>query len=98
MGLYLEPEINKKAWLDNYGTQMAEGFGRSGIDYETIPNDEILVCCVDNGFFLAAAVAFSEDEFKAFDSPDGRPKYWYSVKRDLAKSIAPMWDSYMKGK
>ena len=98
MGLYLEPEINKKDWLDLNGEIQTATIGYSNIDYRTIADDEILVCCVDNGFFFAAAVAYSEDEFRAFDNPDGRPKFWYIVKKDLAKPITPMWDAYFKDK
>jgi len=39
-----------------------------------VPN---LVCVVDNGFFGAAAYAYSEREFKDFTLPsDNRPKVW----------------------
>ena len=97
MGLYLEPEDNNKVlWLKENGTTLAKTVGRSGIDFRTIPEDEVLVCNVNNGFFYASAVAYNEDEFKAFDYPDGRPKEWFSVKKDLAKTIAPMWDTYFK--
>ena len=54
------------------------------------------MCNVNNGFFYASAVAFSEDEFKAFDRPDGRNKEWYVVDREKAKSVAPGWDNYIK--
>lgn len=38
---------------------------------------ENLVCVVDNGPFEAAAYAFSEDEFNAFNDPDdNRNKEW----------------------
>jgi len=41
---------------------------------EWIPN---LVCVVDNGFFGAAAYAYSENEMKVFQqSTDGRSKRW----------------------
>ena len=41
-----------------------------------IPN---LVCVVDNGFFGAAAYAYTEGELKAFTDPsDRRPKKWFT--------------------
>jgi len=46
----------------------------SGREYD--PN---LVCVVDNGFFAAAAWAYSEREWETFKRPDGRPKQWYIV-------------------
>lgn len=37
-----------------------------------------LVCVVDNGFFGAAAYAYSENEMKCFlDPTDRRPKRWF---------------------
>ena len=44
----------------------------SGREYD--PN---LICVVNNGFFAAAAWAYSESEWEAFKKPDGRPKQWY---------------------
>lgn len=45
-----------------------------------------LVCVANNGFFECAAYCHSEDEFKAFVRPDGRPKIWliYPHAKDLA--------------
>lgn len=38
-----------------------------------------LVCVVDNGYFGAAAYAYSEREMKAFQLPDDtRPKRWFT--------------------
>ena len=96
MGLYLEPQIDKQAWLNANGKLLTETLGYSNIDYRTISENDVLVCNVNNGFFYASAVAFSEDEFKAFNEPDGRPKTWYSVSKELAKSVAPSWGNYFK--
>jgi len=35
-----------------------------------------LICVVENPAFDAAAYAYSENEFNAFNYPDGRPKRW----------------------
>lgn len=97
MGLYLEPAIDKKDWLDQNGDLEIATVGVSSIDYRAVPDTKVLVCCVDNGYFYAAAVAYNESEFIAFDHPDGRPKYWYTVDKSKAKGVSPMWDTYMKG-
>lgn len=46
-----------------------------------------LVCIVDNGMFEAAGYAYDENEFKAFNYPDGRNKIWliYDHASNLAK-------------
>ena len=38
-----------------------------------------MICVVDNGFFAAAAYAYSESEYTQFKSPDGRPKKWFTL-------------------
>ena len=96
MGLYLEPSIDKKEWLDQNGELQTETIGVSNIDFRATPQDKVLICCVNNGFFYAAAVAYNEAEFKAFDAPDGRPKSWYLLDKAKAKPISPMWSSYFK--
>ena len=96
MGLYLEPEIDKKDWLDANGELETETIGFSNIDFRAVPDNQVLVCNVNNGFFYASAVAYNEAEFKAFDAPDGRPKSWYLLDKAKAKPIAPGWESYFK--
>lgn len=48
---------------------------------------ENLVCVANNGFFECAAYCYSESEFQAFVSPDGRLKQWlvYKHAKELAK-------------
>ena len=48
--------------------------------------EENLICIVDNGFFDAAAYAYSESEYDEFKREDGRPKRW--VTHPKAKEIA----------
>ena len=95
MGLYLEME-DKTVWLNKNGEKLTDTVGFSNIDFRAVPNHQVLVCNVNNGFFYATAVAYSEAEFKAFDAPDGRPKGWYLVDKEIAKTVAPMWGSYFK--
>ena len=50
---------------------------------------KIIVCVVQNGWFDAAAVCFSESELHAFAEPDGRPKRWLELPRELAIKLCP---------
>lgn len=74
MGLYINPtDMSKEDWLARNGKPGYEEF----IDPST---GDISVCLVENGYFTAAAVAYSKREFDAFSRPsDGRPKLWFRV-------------------
>ena len=99
MGLYIEPpQGDKKAWLTSNGMTMFASTGEFVFNYNSVPEDKVLVCNVENGFFEASAVAFNESEFEEFNQPDGRNKTWFLLDKGLAKQYSPMWSSYMKGK
>lgn len=56
-----------------------------------------MVCLVDNGPFTAAAIAFSEDEFRQFSDPtDTRFKEWYRVEESKLRYICPDFDQYLR--
>ncbi len=100
MGLYLEPEMDKKDWLDKNGALIVQGVNDPKINYNSIEGlnkTKVLICNVDNGFFMASAVAFSESEYNAFAGIDGRFKWWYLVDKSLAKSVVneDIWNGYM---
>ncbi len=78
MGLYIDPTNGqtKEQWLQDKGTNIPPAF----IDPAT---GEVTVCLVNNGPFTAAAVAYSESEFNAFNQGrDMRPKMWFRVSVD----------------
>lgn len=79
MGLYLNPSKDKMAWLLENGKPFDIG-AQIFTDPKT---DSVTVCLVDNGGFMAAAVADTKREFDAFNADDGRPKMWFAV--ELAK-------------
>lgn len=87
MGSYVEAD-DKSLWLAQNGRFY--GFTPppwGSIDVEA----ELPVCLVDNGHFLAAAIATSQAEMYRFDDPrDDRPKEWYVVPRErLNQFIQP---------
>lgn len=52
-------------------------------EFSDVPADKFLICVVENGYFDAAAVAYSESEFKAFlpTERDDRPRTWLLMDR-----------------
>ena len=95
MGLYVNPENeSKEEFLNREGELVSEGNGYSHIDFDLVPNNMFIVCLVNNGYFTAGGVAYSEREFKMFDEPDGRPKKWYIVDKDKLAENCPEWNQY----
>ena len=93
MGLYLEPREDKREWMESNGMRASVS------SFEAIPSDQVFVCMIDNGAFIALAVAYSEREFDYFlTTKDDRPKEWYLVDKNIAKSVTDpeIWDGYMK--
>lgn len=79
MGIYINPsDQTKEEFLEEHS-------GVVGLPSWPPPVGHVLVCLVDNGPFKAAAVAYSEEEFKEFSHPDGRPKTWFHVQ------VEPLW-------
>lgn len=80
MGYYINPKVGTKEQL----------LYSQGIRVETptrIPEDntKCYVCLVDNGFFTAGGIAFSNSEIQAFAPFDGRPKRWFLLDRQVAQ-------------
>lgn len=75
MGCYINPKSqSKESWLAENAKPTP---GPVPVGPDVVP-----VCLVDNGMFLAAAVAYSQREADTFNDPsDRRPKQWYSAKR-----------------
>ena len=86
MGYYIEvPENKGKA------QQIAELHGALILDKQppfaavaVEAPEKAIICVVDNGMFEAAGFAYDEMEFNVFARPDGRPKTWLIMDRNLA--------------
>jgi hypothetical protein len=52
--------------------------------WEDIPQDKVLVVVVSNGLFEGAGVAYCESEYKALTSPDGLPRTYVLMDKDVA--------------
>lgn len=79
MGLYINPkDMEKEDWLrrNNTGVMTSPPARNTR---ERNGERDMIVCLVDNGVFLAAGVAYSQDELCAFAIPDGRDKLFIWV-------------------
>lgn len=58
-------------------------------NFDDIPEDKALICCINNGKFEAAGYAFSEQEFHVFAlREDSRPKTWLLMDKELAEKLS----------
>lgn len=77
MGYYVNPkEMSKPDFLMKYGILITESEARK---HKAMESEAMVVVLVDNGLFMAAGVAFSDQERDAFLSPDGRKKAIFLV-------------------
>lgn len=84
MGCYVNPPTeSKEAFLQREGRRVS-------VNEAAITETEMPVCLVDNGFFRAAAVGYSEGEIQAFAYPDGRPKTWYMVEQSKLLAVSDL--------
>lgn len=89
MGIYVNPQhMTKEQWILQNGEEVP--FGELPPEAPVGPALTRLVCVVNNGPFNAAAVAFSQDEYKVFREPmDFRPKMWFSVPKHKLLDVTP---------
>lgn len=89
MGIYLNPKnMTKEAWLEQNAKRIIPGRLALGDFPEMWEKNERVVVLVDNGYFTAAAVAYSHDELRTFlNVRDKRPKTCFVL--DLEKFAEP---------
>lgn len=95
MGIYLNPkDTSKEKWLQQHATRT---FGHNAPSINEVEDNEAIVCLVDNGMFTAAAVAYSQSEIDAFQSPgDDRPKIWLVVNKPDLMEACPEYASFIR--
>ena len=93
MGAYVNSLKEKKEkFLEREGVELS-----GDIVWEIADEENLFVCLVDNGHFTAAAIAYSEREFEAFnDSMDTRPKQWYLVPISKLHEVSPELRGYLR--
>lgn len=81
MGYYINPpDMSKEEFLQQHGTPISPADVKNHYTGDNLP-----VCLVNNGAFTAAGIAFDPHEADAFLYPDGRPKRWYTVSKEVLK-------------
>lgn len=100
MGLYIngigESKEEKLNWLSEnmWLKRVTDGEEKPNFDFKHhADKGRRIVCAVDNGAFIAVAVAYSERELAVFTTPDGRSKAWFVGDIDTIKSVSN-WEDY----
>jgi hypothetical protein len=95
MGIYVNPSnMSKEDWLMQNGTLV----GQIGIDghdsiptYNSFKSGTMPVVLVSNGYFTAAAVCDSQNEYVEFtDLEDGRDRIIFSVDVEKLKTVSDL--------
>lgn len=90
MGKYLNKDLNGKVLGPIKTNKLYNSGAKQIIEPETYDQYEgkAIICVVDNGFFEAAAYAFSQNELEAFKNPsDNRNKVWMIADKELVESL-----------
>lgn len=87
MGYYIQVPNNKQKT-----EQLIELYGAEQITkvpiFEDLCSNKAIICIVDNGLFEAAALCYSKEELEEFKRPDGRPRKWVLMEKELAYKLA----------
>lgn len=84
MGFYINPSnMTKTQWLNINAVCI-----HADEPPVEINKDEVKLCLIDNGAFLALGIAYSKMEYEVFKSNDGRRKLWYfAMIEDVEKAL-----------
>lgn len=89
MGYYINPPTeSKESFLQRKGKLLTN-------KPLSLPEnkEEALVCLINNGFFTAAGICYSEKEREEFGRNDGRPKSWYIVPKSELYLVSDIQES-----
>lgn len=89
MGIYINPSNEtKESFLLREATPII-----SLKKFEEVEEGKIQVCLVDNGFFTAAGVLYSQCEIEAFsNSGDSRPREYFVIETAKLANVIPLED------
>lgn len=96
MGLYIEPQQDKRDWLNNNGV----GIAVLPKSLAEISPDQLPVALIDNVAFLAGSVAFNQRELDYWNDSinrgDSRKMTFYLVDKEKLKDVCPQFDKYAR--
>ena len=84
MDYYIDPRNeSKESFLETRGVAVPDTF-----KWSDTPKGSLPVILINNGFFTAAGIAYSEAKFNAFTGVDDRrPKQFYTVSVEALLSL-----------
>lgn len=88
MGYYINPRNeSKENFLEREGERIT-----SKIEWEDMSKFKLPVCLVDNGYFTAAAIGYSKEEWEVFSKNpnDLRPKSFWIVPIDKLLRVSDL--------
>lgn len=93
MGYYVETPVpfDKAHQLIQMGARPFQGQF-----YDDIPEGEVAIVVLDNGWMEAAGIAYNRNEFEQFTDPtDTRPRRIVTVPREVAITLNPSVEPYL---
>ena len=98
MGFYIQGPINlgKAEWIS--GTYGESQLIPQPEKFSDIPEEKFLIIVVNNGPFEAAAVAYSEQEFREFteNASDNRPRKFLLLNKKITFELVPELKEYLE--
>lgn len=97
MGAYINPDgQNKEEWLRENGTPINL---LDVLNWSHKPVDVLPVVLMNNGFFTAAGICYSETEMRVFTDPsDSRPKSYFFVNTEKLYGVSNLESYLPRGK
>lgn len=88
MGYYIQTEnilVGKAAYLVNkYNAKVLP----KAPEWNDIPEDQAIICVVNNGLFEACGYCYNSQELNAFNRPtDFRDKIWLLIDKELTNKL-----------
>lgn len=96
MGFYLQAPLGVHKGKAKY---LHEKHGAEIMLTPEFPTDgRVAICVVENELFEACGIAYDQEEFNVFNSPDYRPKVWLKMERAKVLAMCPEVEPFLRPK